>query len=203
MAKTTKTTTKKMESAEKKVTVKSKVTEKPKVEKKSIEPNAIIKTAETKPVAKKPAPAVKAVSQQEIIARPKVAIIPPLGHGVGRRKSSVARAWLRRGTGKFTVNGKEYSLYFDTETTRLEANKPFELLPAAKNYNVDVNVYGGGVHSQAGAVKLGISRALLAADENFRIALRKHGLLTVDDRLKERKKYGQPSARAKFQFVKR
>lgn len=136
-------------------------------------------------------------------AQPKHEIKPPLGHGVGRRKSSVARVWLKRGKGALIVNGKEFTSYFDIESNRIEASKPFAVLPAAKDYDVLVNVYGGGVNSQAGAVRLGISRALVQANESFRSELRKHGLLTVDDRLKERKKYGQPSARAKFQFVKR
>lgn len=127
----------------------------------------------------------------------------PLGHGVGRRKSAVARVWLKKGSGKITVNGEEASNYFVTDITRMDVGTPFRLLPQAAGYDVSANVKGGGFVSQAGAVKLGISRAMLAVDEALRPELRKHGLLTVDSRLKERKKYGQRAARRKFQFVKR
>ncbi len=126
-----------------------------------------------------------------------------LAHGVGRRKKSIARAWLKRGSGKMTINGKPTNEYFDTEITRLEATKPFKIISASSGYDVDINVVGGGLWGQAGAVCLGVSRAFLAADESIRAELRKHGLLTVDARIKERKKPGQPGARRKFQFVKR
>lgn len=157
------------------------------------------KAAETQSTVKK-----EVAATAEAKPKAKVAVKnAPLGHGVGRRKSSVARVWLKRGKGSLVVNGKDFATYFDTESNRLEASKPFAVLPAAKDYDVQVNVIGGGVNSQAGAVRLGLSRALLEANEGFRSELRKHGLLTVDDRLKERKKYGQPGARRKFQFVKR
>lgn len=134
---------------------------------------------------------------------PKMRKGPSIAHGVGRRKSSVARAWLKRGSGIVFVNGKPVDTYFDTDTNKTTAIKAFTILENSKNYDAHVNVYGGGVSSQAGAVRLGISRALLAADETVRPTLRKHGLLTVDARNVERKKYGQKGARAKFQFVKR
>jgi small subunit ribosomal protein S9 len=127
----------------------------------------------------------------------------PLAHGVGRRKSSVARVWLTRGSGKIVVNGKEVNAYFDTLLTRKSAQMAFEICPVSSVYDVQVNVSGGGKAGQADAVKLGISRALLQEDETLRPALKKHGLLTSDSRLKERKKYGQKAARRKFQFVKR
>jgi small subunit ribosomal protein S9 len=127
----------------------------------------------------------------------------PLAHGVGRRKSSIARIWLRKGSGSLTVNGKDYSKYFDTDVTRMDASSPLRVTPAALKYDFDVNVYGGGVCSQAGAVKLGMARALVAFEEGLRSILRQHGLVTVDARRKERKKYGQKGARRKFQFVKR
>jgi small subunit ribosomal protein S9 len=127
----------------------------------------------------------------------------PLAHGVGRRKSSVARVWLRAGKGALVVNGKDFKEYFDTEIARLKASTPFRLIPVDSQFDVEANVQGGGVYSQADAVKLGIARAMLAANENFRPALREHDLLTVDSRVKERKKYGQKAARRKFQFVKR
>lgn len=128
---------------------------------------------------------------------------PPVAHGVGRRKASIARVWLRRGSGKIQVNGKDYADYFDVEVARLDASSPVRSVPAASHYDVEVNVVGGGSIAQAGAVKLGIARALLETDEQLRASLREHKLLTVDSRVKERKKYGQKAARRKFQFVKR
>ena len=127
----------------------------------------------------------------------------PLAHTVGRRKKAVARIWFRKGTGSIAINGKNYTEYFDTEVARLEAARPFQVVPVGQNYDVDVLVAGGGKKGQAGAVNLGISRALLALDEGIRPTLRANGLLTVDSRQKERKKYGQRGARRKFQFVKR
>jgi small subunit ribosomal protein S9 len=127
----------------------------------------------------------------------------PLAHGVGRRKSAVARVWLKRGKGNLLVNQKDYTQYFDTEVTRLAAALPFHAYPQAANYDVQVNVCGGGLSAQADAVKLGIARALIQMNEDIKPILRQHGLLTVDARLKERKKPGQKAARRKFQFVKR
>lgn len=127
----------------------------------------------------------------------------PLAHGVGRRKSAIARVWLRRGNGKVVVNDKESDNYFPTEVTRLDVVKPFAVAPMSNSYDVYARVCGGGLCAQAGAVKLGIARAFLEIDETLRPALRKHDLLTVDARNKERKKYGQRGARRKFQFVKR
>lgn len=128
----------------------------------------------------------------------------PLAHGVGRRKSAIARVWLKRGKGNIAVNQKNYENYFDTEITRINASMPFLVYPQAANfYDVEVNVNGGGLSCQADAVKLGISRALLEVNEDLRSLLKENGLLTVDSRVKERKKYGQKAARRKFQFVKR
>lgn len=124
-------------------------------------------------------------------------------HGVGRRKSSVARVWVKDGKGKILVNGKKYEEYFDTKVSRDKVVFPANISGKAKDFDINVNVYGGGKMSQADAIKLGISRALLDADSNLRQILRRHGLLTVDSRVKERKKYGQRGARRKFQFVKR
>ncbi len=126
-----------------------------------------------------------------------------LGHGVGRRKTAIARVWLARGSGVINVNGKLCSDYFDTDLNTAEARAPLSIIPEADSYDIDVNVIGGGLHAQAGAVKLGIARAFLSADETIRALLRSHSLLTVDSRRKERKKYGQKAARRKFQFVKR
>lgn len=133
----------------------------------------------------------------------KVRSAAPLAHGVGRRKSSIARVWLRAGKGAIVVNGKDFKDYFDTEITRLKASTPFRVLPAESQFDIEANVTGGGLYSQADAIKLGIARAMVTADERLRPALRQHDLLTVDSRVKERKKYGQKAARRKFQFVKR
>jgi small subunit ribosomal protein S9 len=126
----------------------------------------------------------------------------PLSHGVGRRKSSVARVYLRKGTGKIIVNDKEFSTYFTTDIARLDAVKPFNALKL-DHYDAHADVQGGGINGQAGALCLGISRALVSLDESMRRELRSFGLLTVDSRVKERKKPGQKAARRKFQFVKR
>ncbi len=126
-----------------------------------------------------------------------------LGHGVGRRKTAIARVWLRRGSGTIVVNGKNHTDYFDTQDNCNEAATPFSVLPVSANYDFKVNVVGGGMHAQAGAICLGIARALLNNDESVRPLLRQHGLLSVDSRRKERKKYGRKAARRRFQFVKR
>lgn len=124
-------------------------------------------------------------------------------HGVGRRKSSVARVWLKPGKGKIEINGKDFVKYFDTDLSRGKISFPFKVTNLDKNFDVTVNVYGGGLKSQAEAVRLGISRAILKNNESLKPILKKNGLLTVDSRLKERKKYGQKAARRRFQFVKR
>lgn len=127
-------------------------------------------------------------------------------HGVGRRKTSVARVWLKKGgTGAMVINEKDYSNYFDSEMTRKIVEQPFKVASAETPVTFDVyaNIDGGGMMGQAQALSLGIARALLMWDEALKAALRKHGLLTVDSRIKERKKYGQRGARRKFQFVKR
>jgi small subunit ribosomal protein S9 len=127
----------------------------------------------------------------------------PLGHGVGRRKSAIARVWLRRGSGKIVINNKQADSYFQTEMTRADVTKPFSVTPMGASCDVFARVTGGGLCAQAGAVKLGIARAILDVDANLRPVLRQNDLLTVDSRNKERKKYGQRGARRKFQFVKR
>ncbi len=124
-------------------------------------------------------------------------------HGVGRRKSSVARVWLKRGDGSILVNGVDYKKYFDTKDNKDNVVFPLRVLSLDKTFSIDVNVEGGGLVGQSGAVRLGISRALVNYDEKYKAPLKKYKLLTVDARLKERKKYGQKAARRKFQFVKR
>ncbi len=123
--------------------------------------------------------------------------------GTGRRKSAVARVRLAAGNGKITVNGRAFEVYFPTDTLRGVVTRPLTLTETAAKYDVAVNVKGGGPNGQAGAVRHGISRALLEVDANLRAPLKADGLLTRDSRMKERKKYGQPGARKRFQFSKR
>ena len=124
-------------------------------------------------------------------------------HGIGRRKASVARVWLKPGKGKILINDRDYKKYFDTDISRAKVEFPLKLTNLDTKYNAFVNVCGGGMIGQSSAVSLGISRVLLSVDENLKKILRQNDLLTVDSRVKERKKYGQKGARAKFQFVKR
>ncbi len=125
-------------------------------------------------------------------------------HGVGRRKRAVARVWLKKaGKGNIVVNGKDHKQYFDTDVTKSIVETPLKAASLEKNFDVKINVGGGGLKGQAEAIRLGIARALLESDESLRPLLRKNDLLTVDARNKERKKYGQRGARRKFQFVKR
>jgi small subunit ribosomal protein S9 len=123
--------------------------------------------------------------------------------GTGRRKTSVARVRLAAGSGKIVVNGRAFENYFPTETLRMVVSQPLEVIGGGGKYDIRVNVQGGGPTGQAGAVRHGISRALLKCDINLRPALKAEGLLTRDSREKERKKYGQPGARKRFQYSKR
>ncbi|MBN1398074.1 MAG: 30S ribosomal protein S9 [Bacteroidetes bacterium] len=122
---------------------------------------------------------------------------------VGRRKNAIARVKLTDGSGKLTVNSREFEIYFPMEIQRDEILKPFKVTDTMGRYDAQVRVLGGGPVGQAGAVKLGIARSLVALDEDFRSALRGAGLLTRDPRMVERKKYGQKKARKRFQFSKR
>ena len=124
---------------------------------------------------------------------------PTQFYGTGRRKSSTARVFLRLGQGSFLVN----EAYFKNETLRMIINQPFTQTETSNKFDVKVNVNGGGPSGQAGAVRHGISRALLEYDGDLRKILKKSGFLTRDPRSKERKKYGQKGARARFQFSKR
>lgn len=124
-------------------------------------------------------------------------------HGVGRRKSSVARVWLKAGSGEIVVNGKGFNDYFCIADQRMAVKLPFELTETANQYSVQVNVVGGGITGQTDATKLAIARALEKIDANHRPVLKAAKLLSVDSRIVERKKPGQPKARRKFQFVKR
>ena len=121
----------------------------------------------------------------------------------GRRKSSVARVRLVPGEGKVVINGREMNDYFGLETLKLVVNQPLELTKTKDKYDVLVNVVGGGVSGQAGAIRHGISRALVKVDAEFRPVLKKAGLMTRDPREKERRKYGLKKARKASQFSKR
>lgn len=123
--------------------------------------------------------------------------------GTGRRKTSVARVRLASGSGKITVNGRELNAYFLTDSQRSLVLQPLSITDTTSKLDINVNVKGGGPVGQAGAVRHGIARALLQFDANLRPALKAEGVLTRDPRMKERKKYGQPGARKRFQFSKR
>lgn len=130
--------------------------------------------------------------------------MPELGfYATGRRKTAIARVWLRPGEGKITVNRKNFEEYFPTESLRNTILHPLKLTNSLEKYNLLISVTGGGVSGQAGALRHGIARALLQSDINLRSLLRKEGFLTRDPREIERKKYGQKKARKKFQYSKR
>ena len=124
-------------------------------------------------------------------------------HTIGRRKTSVARIFLRKGKGKITVNKKNYTDYFSTPTLQYKIQQPFALTETEGNYDLKVTVVGGGINGQVEAVRLAISRALCQINEEHRLVLKPEGLLTRDPRMVERKKFGQKKARKKFQFSKR
>ena len=123
--------------------------------------------------------------------------------GTGRRKTSVARIFLRPGSGKITVNGREFENYFPTEQTRQPVRAPLNTVEMADKFDILILANGGGVNGQAGAIRMGISRALVEFNAELRGALKKAGFLTRDPRKRERKKYGQKGARKRFQFSKR
>jgi small subunit ribosomal protein S9 len=124
-------------------------------------------------------------------------------YGTGRRKSSVARVFLRPGSGKFTVNGREFEQYFVTEAQRVAAKSPLVTSETSATFDVLATCSGGGVNGQSGAVRMGIARALLEFNADLRKSLKAEGMLSRDARIKERKKYGQKGARKRFQFSKR
>ena len=127
----------------------------------------------------------------------------PYFYGTGRRKKSVARVRLYPGTGVVTINGRDISDYFGLDTMKLIVNQPFNVTDTVGKFDVVVNVNGGGFSGQAGAIRHGVARALITADENYRPALKAAGFLTRDPRMKERKKYGLKAARRAPQFSKR
>jgi small subunit ribosomal protein S9 len=124
-------------------------------------------------------------------------------YATGKRKTTVARVWLKAGDGMIEINKRAFDNYFPRETLRMSILQPFELTKTMGQFDVYVNVKGGGISGQAGAVRHGISKALLTYNETFRDALKKAGFITRDPRIKERKKYGQRGARARFQYSKR
>src|SRR5206468_7054755 len=124
-------------------------------------------------------------------------------YATGRRKTSVARVWIRPGAGRIVVNRRAFEDYFPRETLRMIIAQPLEVTATVGQFDVFVTVGGGGPTGQAGAVRHGLSRALARFDDKFRLPLKKAGLLTRDPRMRERKKYGQPGARQKFQYSKR
>ena len=124
-------------------------------------------------------------------------------YATGRRKRSIAKVWLKKGTGKIHVNGKTYDSYFKRDSHKMQLLKPFELINENTSYDVRCNVKGGGATGQVGALVLGISRALIQIDPSFKSTLKKEKLTTRDSRSVERKKYGRRKARRSFQFSKR
>ncbi len=124
-------------------------------------------------------------------------------YATGKRKNAIARVWLKAGTGQIVINKKAMGDYFGRQTSRMVIMQPFELTQTVGRFDVMVSVHGGGHSGQAGAVKHGLSKALLEYDPALRSVLKSAGFLTRDSRIKERKKYGRRKARASFQFSKR
>lgn len=124
-------------------------------------------------------------------------------YATGKRKSSIARVWMKPGTGEITVNKRPLDVFFGRETSKMVVRQPLELTDNMGKFDIAVNVCGGGISGQAGAIKHGITKALLEVDPELRAVLKKAGFITRDSRVKERKKYGRAAARRSFQFSKR
>ena len=124
-------------------------------------------------------------------------------HKIGRRKKAIARVYISKGKGKLTVNERDFKAYFTTSTLQYKVTQPLNLTDNQSNFDIKINVYGGGVNGQAEAARLALSRAMCELDKNNRELLKPEGLLTRDPRMVERKKFGQKKARKKFQFSKR
>ncbi|MBW1920932.1 MAG: 30S ribosomal protein S9 [Deltaproteobacteria bacterium] len=124
-------------------------------------------------------------------------------HAVGKRKTAVARIWMKPGTGAITINKRPVEQYLTREADRILIRQPLELTETLGKFDITVNVRGGGISGQAGAIRHGISRALVESNLDFRLTLKKAAMLTRDSRIKERKKYGQRGARARYQYSKR
>jgi small subunit ribosomal protein S9 len=126
-----------------------------------------------------------------------------LYHTVGKRKSAVARIWMKPGQGLITINKKPMDEYLTREADRILIKQPLELTETATKYDINITVRGGGLSGQAGAIRHGLARTLVDINADYRLSLKKAGMLTRDSRVKERKKYGQPGARKRFQYSKR
>ena len=124
-------------------------------------------------------------------------------YATGRRKTAISRTWIKPGNGQITINNLPVEKYFPIETTRNDMTEPFKITNTIGSYDVNATVVGGGIAGQAGAVRHGITRALVLVNPDFRLALKRAGFIKRDPRVKERKKYGQKGARARFQFSKR
>jgi small subunit ribosomal protein S9 len=124
-------------------------------------------------------------------------------YATGKRKSAIARVWMKAGDGNISINKRPIDDYLTTETAKMIVAQPLELTNTVGKYDIAINVRGGGYSGQVGAIKHGISQALLKVNSEFRVPLKKAGFLTRDSRIKERKKYGLRSARARFQYSKR
>ena len=124
-------------------------------------------------------------------------------YATGKRKTAVARVWMRPGSGQITINKRSMDQYFPRECDRMLIMEPMKFADTTSNFDINANVKGGGISGQAGAVRHGISKALVVAEPELRDVIKKQGFLTRDSRMKERKKYGQPGARARFQYSKR
>jgi len=124
-------------------------------------------------------------------------------YATGRRKTAIARTWLKPGSGQIIINNLPVEKYFPIETTRNEMTQPFKITNTMDSYDVKATVVGGGIAGQAGAIRHGITRALVLVNPDYRVALKRAGFIKRDPRVKERKKYGQKGARARFQFSKR
>jgi len=137
------------------------------------------------------------------MAKKEVKKVVDLGHGVGRRKTAIARVYLREGDGEIIVNGREIDAYFGSPMLTFIAKQPLQVTDTLTKFDILINVVGGGPSGQAGAIRHGISRSLVSHDEAYRPVLHTNGFMTRDSRMVERKKYGQPGARRQFQFSKR
>jgi len=124
-------------------------------------------------------------------------------YATGKRKSSIARVWMKPGEGTITVNDMPMDNYFGLETAKVMVFQPLELTGTLGQFDIAINVHGGGIKGQAGAIRHGVTKALLSVKDEFREILKKAGLITRDPRIKERKKYGQKGARKRFQYSKR
>jgi small subunit ribosomal protein S9 len=155
------------------------------------------------PVADAPAAAVAPVQAEPVALRPQMLDKFGRAYATGRRKDAVARVWLKPGSGRIEINGRDQTVYFARPTLRLVINQPFDVAERREQYDVIATVVGGGLSGQAGAVKHGIAQALTRYEPALRTTVKQAGFLTRDSRAVERKKYGKAKARRSFQFSKR